>query len=800
MATSPIITLFFPEPSQGQLSVAPNLIQPPLIDQICEIFRKMIVPLKLPNRDVLHQGTSLPKITWNDQAVLNDELMGQRQVAAILQILKPELFAGYPPGVSDHVTGISTFTNFFNIVCAPEVFENIKAAAASNDPYFQNSVILNTAIWLGLVLGGAAYGPYRVFSVIAALEGLDPSINATTAVGKAAFATGVGGDIFFTGLLYGGLLISSARGWNLSSKFLSELRGIKDLKSQVEFLFKKISEKGPTQSTKTASKEVTSDEDFKKLGEEKCEELYKFLLKTFLDHDHTIKGMEEAFRESPENIKRSITNLFRKLRRDEQTLIMVGKQWKAENDRAIREAELQNAAGVSSARKVHDAYNQALHLRLESTDEKIRTDAENKAEELVSQTVDAAKRVRWTHQLWALVGLIGVVSGVLGLVAAFAPAVAAAWPAFVPILIAALLTVLIIAMTKLDHDSWKQAMEKAPGEWDKFLNRLTTAILVSSIIVTVALWVVFSLSPIGCALSLGGAIVALGLRIYHYSQLHKRQRLWNEKHPTLSTLVNSLETKTFKALSTEEKKAKLDESLELLSQQDQEILLTTYIANTQQFGVMRSAQVQEDILKKAIEKTCRAVRQWHVNAPTDSGRKKMAEKVGRIFIEIENVKKAEVALELAQEALAHQKTMMEKMREALNGLVQFVKGKDVPVVDYTCEIQKATLAFETAQKTWREEFNELLEMEQKIIYAYYQSVEDLHNEKVLGPMLELAKKEKIRRLEATQDLLTTIEQTAADAIIRHAHIVHPVQQHNLNRDHSHKRPRARFATVGDSEV
>lgn len=394
--------------------------------------------------------------------------------------------------------------------------------------------------------GGAFYLAYRGLMVASDIQNVNAAFNATTALGKAAFAIGTIGNIFFS-LFYVAITAWSIYEYYETRKFA---QGMDSCTTDEELLrfFERKSLAHPMAKLNKSTESV-----------QKVKENYSHIALDAMS-DLLYAQMELlAGEESPpskEDIKKLIGGLFHlkgeDLKNSEtyQKLIasmglkpdqiaaydfsfleLLGFKLEEMNHQSRKDAKLSRVGGGP---KIKKALNRGLGARVDSRNELIKDAAIEELANLKAEVISENTKNKVIFGLLLAVGVLGIVSSIIG---------------FFPVLAAVSGTVLIVitlllclGMLGTDgyfmYNGWGSGM---PGRYDKLYIVILALMIVTILGVAIGSTLAFGLPVLPLIFTAVFAVVGLGLCGIAFDEVHYKEKKWIWEHPDLNLFYTKLE-------------------------------------------------------------------------------------------------------------------------------------------------------------------------------------------------------------------------------------------------------------------
>jgi uncharacterized membrane-anchored protein len=494
-----------------------------------------------------------------------------------------------PEGAVTQLMGCPTPENLFRGTwAAVKAWDAYKKAHLVSDSQGMLEAGLDTFRGIVQSLGGGFYLAYRTLTGIADIKHVNTALNATTPLGKAAYITGMIGNVLFLVLfaVFGGMGLAS---FYNSASFRMDLKACKkDERLLLDFLKKKCDVDPSSKFEKyTTTEQIQA-------YKEKCA---NSALDALTDVICAFKESEEPGEALPskEVVRESLKELFKNdgkannKRQDEfctHLLSSMGiqkapKKWNFSPLELMgfkievtkRQHRKQIKLDRVGAGKVSKAFAKGLEVRLTEGSPEVIAAASKELKVLKKETLSNNKIGLVVASSLIIVGALGVAASVIGL-----------FPVLGPVMLMSLivLTLLVCAgMYGADTFFMKMGWSNGePGRYDKHYVAFEAGMLVTMMAVSVGVTLGFGLPILPLILAVVFGAMGLGLCGITWDELSYKELKYYWEHPTLENfpqMLNKILSPESLKYSQEEQEKRIKDLFHNLKKEDRDAIRERFV-------------------------------------------------------------------------------------------------------------------------------------------------------------------------------------------------------------------------------
>lgn len=393
--------------------------------------------------------------------------------------------------------------------------------------------------------GGAFYLAYRGLMVASDIQNVNTAFNASTSLGKAAFAAGTIGNIFFS-IFYVAISAWSAYEYYETRKFGEGVDSYGTADELLKFLERKSIANPIATLNKSTESVQTKKENYSHAALNAITELLysqidliskeekppsKEDIKKLVGGLFYLKGKDLKGSDTYQKLVSSMgLNPDQIAEYDFSFLELLGFKLEEMKHQRRKDAKLSRVGGGPQIKK---ALNRGLKSRLDSENELVKNAAVEELAKLKEEIGFENIKNKVIFGLLLAVGVLGIVSSIVG---------------FFPVLTAASGTVLIVVTLLLClgmlgtdgyfmYNGWGSGM---PGRYDKPYIAALAVMIITILGVAIGSTLAFGLPIFPLIFTAVFAAVGLGLCGIAFDEVHYKEKKWIWEHPDLETFNASL--------------------------------------------------------------------------------------------------------------------------------------------------------------------------------------------------------------------------------------------------------------------
>lgn len=489
------------------------------------------------------------------------------------------LLTSYPEAPALESTGLTTGENFFRGAwAAVKAWERFKASYLAGDTAGMVESGIDIVRGVCQSIGGGFYVAYRFLMIAADVKNINTAFNAATPLGKAAFAVGTIGNIFFT-LFYIAIGVFGVQGLYENTQFMNGLEACKDDPKE---LAKYLKEKSRVDIASELDKFKKDSKHKEQCIDSALDKMADLLYASGITREMQGGGVCPSKERLKDYLKdqlaahydaggalhgeiSSLMGLQGTQVAGLSLLELVAFKFEMLKLQCQKGLEMGRVTGKAS-QQVAKAFSRGIEVRLETDLAPVKKAAKKEMKVLQENVTGENKANKILHVVLIAIGILGLVSSIIGFFPVLAPAMAMA------LIVTTLL--LCIAMAGLDGYCMATGWGSGePGRYDKHY----IAFLASMIVVSVAISIGVTL---GCGLPIIPLIcagifasVGLGLCGVAWDELSHKERKWYWEHPKLENFSKMAD----KLLSSEDSDAKVHKLFKALPKADRRAVREKYI-------------------------------------------------------------------------------------------------------------------------------------------------------------------------------------------------------------------------------
>jgi hypothetical protein len=596
-----------------------------------------------------------------------------------------------PEGAVTQLMGCPTPENLFRgTLAAVKAWGAYKRAHLVDDKQGMLEAGLDTFRGVVQSLGGGFYLAYRTLTGIADIKHVNTALNATTPLGKAAYITGMIGNVLFLVLfaVFGGMGLAS---FYNSASFRMDLKACKkDEELLAAFLKKKCDVDPSSKFEKYKTPEQI------RAYKEKCA---NSALDVLTDVIYGLKQSEEPGEALPskEEVRESLKDLLTSGGKpnnpdqadfcrhlfssmgikeapgwDFSPLELMGFKIEVTKRQHRKQIKLDRVG----AGKVSKAFAKGLSERLSEGSPEVKAAARIELKDLKEETLDNNKIGLVVASSLIIVGALGVAASVIGL-----------FPVLSPVMLMSLIVLtLLVCVGMYGADTFFMKMgwsNGEPGRYDKHYVAFEAGMLVTMMAVSVGVTLGFGLPILPLILAVVFGAIGLGLCGITWDELSYKELKYFWEHPTLENfpqMLNKILSPESLKYSQEEQEKRIKDLFHNLKKEDRDAIRERFVtlSKTEAFKHEQSRDLYAEYSKgklaeKDLDRFVRGVKktrnyfwkEWSENKA--AGNQKLAGRNRKWALQAEAVyTRAKNGEKMA--ALQYDKAVFERLREDLKYL------------------------------------------------------------------------------------------------------------------------------------